>query len=494
MAQKNETFEPAFAWAILTTIGSIVLLFGSLPAGLSGDASPYLWQALLLLGVGHFLTAAALVGAMAEPLPRKQGDRVPLQLRASWAVLAMTPPPTTWARTASAFLMSVPLVYGGDYLSYLAAGLLVFFAWVLGLPKDIMKMEADETVYFALNGVLGAVAFGMALAGERETAWRGVAVLALQLPLVGQRVRELTAMRWKELLPGVKPPPALDLSRYALNVETRAPAERPALPPGVEAQLVDQGSFRVDAGKMLDKLRGYQLREPRDFILAWLRCAVASGAEHLVLTRTRAGFELRFDGRPFSSAELSQPYQVLVDGEGENAERGRHFAYGLLALYRLAPAGVAVTSRGENGVAALSVGRLTADPDAAPTGTVVRVEWPVWGSWWRGFLVGERARQGWGLCRAYFTVDGRAVPERPAGTDWREVQGVGWHGVARRKVFGASVRLYHRGALVEVVEDGPPEVEAWLTHEELRLDISQSRAVRGAFFDRGMRVLKDAEF
>lgn len=491
MAQKNEPFEPAFAWAIFTTIGCIALLIGTLPASASDDAPAHVWRAFLALSAGHFLTAAALVGAMAEPIPRKQGDRVPLRLRAAWAILALTPPPTTSARTATALLMSVPLAYSGGSLSYVAAGLLVFFAWVLGLPKDIMKMEVDETVYFVLNGVLGAAAFAMALSGDPATAWRGVALMALQLPLVGQRVRELTAMRWKELLPGVKPPPALDLSRYALNVETRAPAERPALPPGVEAQLVDRGSFRVDAGKMLDKLRDYQLRDPRAFILAWLRCAVASGAGAIDLRRTRAGFELSFDGRAFSSAELSQPYQVLVDGEGENAERGRHFAYGLLALYRLAPDGVAVTSRGENGVAALSVGGLAADADAAPSGTVVRVAWPVWGSWWRGFLVAERARRGWGLGRASFTVGGRAVPERPLGPDWRELHDGGWHGVARRKAFGGSVRLYHRGALVEAVEVGG--VEAWLTHDELKLDISQSRAVRGAFFDRGMRALRDAK-
>ena len=32
MAQRSEPFEPAFAWAIFTTIGSIVLLIGAASA------------------------------------------------------------------------------------------------------------------------------------------------------------------------------------------------------------------------------------------------------------------------------------------------------------------------------------------------------------------------------------------------------------------------------------------------------------------------------
>jgi len=52
-----------------------------------------------------------------------------------------------------------------------------------------------------------------------------------------------------------------------------------------------------------------------------------------------------------------------------DAERGRHFAYGLLGLYRLSPRAVGVTSRGEGGVAALRIGGAAADPDAAPSGS-----------------------------------------------------------------------------------------------------------------------------
>ena len=490
----DEHFEPAFAWVIMTTVGSMALGICALLLATHPDATPGLVSipsALAVLAVGHFLTAVGITGAMAEPLPRKpSGGRAPLRLRISWGLLGLLPPPGRGPRMLPALLLSAGLlVYSGPTAS-IAAFAVVVSAWLLGKPASVLTMESDEKIFHALLWVLGGAGLLVATLGLPDTVWLGVAVLAAHLALVGQRCREVTALRWAELLPGVAPPPALDLSRYELSVERRGPAERTPLPEGVEAQLVDSGSFRVDAGKMLEKLRQYQLRDPRDFILAWLRCAVASGATRLDLTTTRDGFELRFDGRAFSSAELSQPYQVLVDGEGRDAERGRHFAYGLLGLYRLSPRAVSVTSRGKGGVAALGIGGAAADPDAAPSGTAVSVRWPPWASWWRPWLVARRAKARWGLCAARFAVNGRPVEEE--AERWSEFKKEGWRGRWHRSLAASHVGVYLLGTLVDELDDGPAGVTARLTHDDLRLDISQSAVVRGTLLNRGLRLLANA--
>ncbi|TPW19382.1 MAG: hypothetical protein FD126_2744, partial [Elusimicrobia bacterium] len=63
-----------------------------------------------------------------------------------------------------------------------------------------------------------------------------------------------------------------------------------------------------------------------------------------------------------------------------------------------------------------------------------------------------------------------------------------WH----RSPMGAKVGLYCLGTLVDEVDDGPEGVTGRLTHDDLRLDISQSNVVRGALLNRGLRILKDA--
>ncbi|TPW20165.1 MAG: hypothetical protein FD126_1956, partial [Elusimicrobia bacterium] len=314
MARDDSIFEPAFAWAILTTVFSAALAMSGLALAFDPDRARPVGPLLLALAAGHFLVAVGLVGAMSEPLPREPTDgRASWRLRVSWALLGLLPPPGRASRMLPASLLAAVLLSAGGPPASIAAASVLLSAWLLGKPASILRMEGDETIFNGLLWVLGGAGLLMVFMGRTATVWQGVGILGAHLALAGQRSREVTALRWAELLPGVAPPPALDLSRYELNVDRRGPVERRPLPEGVEAQLVDSGSFRVDAGRMLEKLRQYQLRDPRDFILAWLRCAVASGAARIDLETSRAGLELRFDGRPFSSAELSQPYQVLVD-------------------------------------------------------------------------------------------------------------------------------------------------------------------------------------
>ncbi|MBI5595248.1 MAG: hypothetical protein HY928_04075 [Elusimicrobia bacterium] len=494
MAQRNDGLEPAFAYSVGFTITPAVLLGVALYIQDSWTPNPALAKSLLWLAGAYGLLSVGINGAMAEPLPIKPtGEGVPLRLRISWGLLGLCPRPGRKARLGAAIVVAALFAHPLPSLSFpglLAAASVLVPALLMEKPASMSEMEGFEAWFIAGAVAVGVGALFMVADPAPGTAWQGLAVLGALAALTGQRAREVTALRWAELLPGVPPPPALDLSRYELSVARKAPEKRAALPAGVDAQLVDTGSFRVDAAKMLDKLRSYQLSDPQDFILAWLRCAAASGAEVIELTRSWNAVELRFDGRPFSAAELSQPYQVLVDGEGADARRGRHFAYGLLALYRLAPTRVCVTSRGPDGVAVMKAGSgAAADPETAPAGTVLRVEWPAWAVLWRPFLVGLRAKTKFGLGPARLAVDGTPVPDMPTGSSWEAFGTKTWRGAYRTRLAGGRVRLYVLGTLIEEFAPQGIRADAWLTHDRLELNISQSAVLRDGLVENGLQML-----
>ncbi|TBR21987.1 hypothetical protein EPO15_08915 [bacterium] len=491
MAKRDQPFEPAFGYSILFVFAALVVTLCGLTR--LGDGS---WAGPVLVASGgaYGLLLVGLVGAMAEPLPRDPGDGKPgPRLAVCWGILGLCPPPGRWTRVAlGAALMGLfGLAVGSfDELVLGGAALLLAPAALLGRPQDILNMDVLETWYFGTTTLAGIAALlvGMSEPGADALCAAG-ALFAVAL-LHAQRARELTALRWARVLPGVKPPPALDLSRYELKVERRAPAEPAALPAGVEERLVDTGSFRVDAAKMLDKLRKYQLSDPRDFLSAWLRCAAASGASSIELTTGWTSLTLRFDGRAFTPAELSQPYQALVDSEGEDAERGRHFAYGLLALYRLDPRGFSVVSRGPRGVAVMNAGAAAApDADAAREGTLVTVTWPAWAVLWRVRTLASRARAQYGLGPAAFSIDGRLLPRRPTGSEWSHGEKAGWRASSRSSTLQRRVRLYVLGTFIEELRPDGNTLDAWLACDGLRLDISQSSVVRGKELDEGLGLL-----
>jgi hypothetical protein len=494
MKRGQQDAELAMIWSMALFAAAIAMLGRVEMAGYSYTPSPLLTLGLKGLAAAFGLLGFAVGGAMGEPLPRDaRAGPIPFRLALCWSILSLCPRPGRGLRwTLCAAVLPAYLYFASEPGAYHAASAMAL-GWggsLLAKPKGVAEASLLEWLYiFGLCGVgLGA------LYGTFEQnplpALLNLGVLAGLVPLAAQRGREVCAARWAELLPGLPPPPALDLSRYEVAVERRAAAERPALPPGAEEQLVDSGTFKVDAAKMLDKLRSYQLTDPRDFLCAWLRCAAASGARHIALTSGATGLELTFDGVPFSAAELSQPYQALVDGEGGNAKRGRHFAYGLLGLYRLRPSNVSVTSRGPDGVATMKAGTgKPPDPASAPEGTVVRVSWPAWAFYWRPALLVRRARGRYGLGPAALTVNGARVPDHPDGPYWRTMTMKGWRAAADKENLNSLVRLHVLGTFIEELEYHRGKPHAWLAHDELELDISQSSVVRGERLSKGLDLL-----
>lgn len=501
MAQQTENMEPAFGWAIAFTGESIFLflagcgLAGSLntPADLAG--------AVFFVSGMSFMAGAAVTAAMAAPEPTKLRSGVyPLRLRVAWSYMGLTsPPPYAVLRVA---LTALPLWIlkgispGFSEFVYAASAAALLSAVLPRGKRSVLTMGFVDGFFYVSAAVLWLWSMLAVIFCEDPVArMKAVVAMAVVVLLQAQQAREVMALRWKELAPGQAPPPALDLSRFQLAVEREA---APALPaPVIDGeQLVATGSFRVDATKMVEKLRERQLADPEDFILAWLRCAAASGAKEIVMKQSFSGIELYFDGTPFSVSELSQPYQVLLEGDGPAATRGRHFAYGLLAVQRLHLGWVRVDSTGPQGTAKMAFSRSGKVPDAggAPqTGTCIRVGWPAWIGWWRGYNAARQARLGYGLGPAKFTLNDVEVPGAPKG--WETEKKGEWRAAFKRRGvgLGATVRIYCLGTFIEEQEIADaPAADAWLANDSIELNISQTAVRRGKSLTSGLGFLSDA--
>ncbi|MEI8190385.1 MAG: hypothetical protein WCI75_11770 [candidate division NC10 bacterium] len=284
--------------------------------------------------------------------------------------------------------------------------------------------------------------------------------------------------------------PAPKFGRYRFSVSVQVPeAAAPAGEAHGGSWIVESGSFRVDTAWMIEKLRKHQLGDPRDFMVPMLRSGVASGATKISLARLSGGLVMHFDGRPFGARELSDPLHALIDRDDESAVRNLHFAYGLLALERLGPDMVQVTSGGPPGQSSV----LLTDKGTGPAGriginraegTSIVVRWEKGVSWWKSREVFKRVEERYGLTSAALFVEGRLVANMPAlrESGWHSFERDGWLGLFRfREEEGPSrLRLYCLGAFVQEIRErlDSRQVDAYLGGGGLTLDISQSGIVR----------------
>ena len=158
-------------------------------------------------------------------------------------------------------------------------------------------------------------------------------------------------------------------------MEAEAWVREPPVTASDEGELVESGTFRVDRQKMLETLSRYQLPRPEDFFNAWARCAVVSGAADVRLYQvsgeTGHGFEVSFDGRPFTREELCDPYAGLLAGD---RDRNAYLAAGLLALFRTGPRSITISSA-EAGVVLKGVLDQAASPASRDGRNVLCVVW-----------------------------------------------------------------------------------------------------------------------
>ncbi|MBI5882985.1 MAG: hypothetical protein HZB91_07770 [Elusimicrobia bacterium] len=344
-------------------------------------------------------------------------------------------------------------------------------------------------------------------------AW--LPALAVLLSVAGQGLQlvEAATGHWFEsVAPWLGPSPKLSYGNYQRSVIRAAPPASAARPASVAVPtLVETGSFRVDFSALLDKLRAHQLLDPADFILCWIRCAVLSKAGRLDLSRVPGGIRILFDGEPLSNREIDEPYAALLDRESPQTRKGRHFAYGLLAAQRMSPSRIEVASGAGPARARMVLNRkgessgYEGDP-GSETRTMVLVGW---GGWFRGFRsrkVLRRAAEAFGMTGVETTIDGRRAEPCPWKSpawnrrgEWTLIDRDGWKGALcavaapREDQRNATVHLYLSGTRIQtVVRAHVPAYVAFVSCDDLRLDLSQSRIVEGDRLEEGLEMLSQA--
>lgn len=274
-------------------------------------------------------------------------------------------------------------------------------------------------------------------------------------------------------------------------------------------ELVEEGSFRLDRSRLLEKLGAFQLKEPKEFMTPFLRCAVASGAARAELRDLNSppGFELRFDGRPFTRKELADPYQCLLDKEKLRHRRGRQLAYGLLAALRFKPKTVTIASGSGAGRVELRV-RSAREEEFVPADpgedTVIRVRWDRWPKEFafpsaRKVLSAVAAISDCAIpvtAGDWTTETPAAAGKRPSALAFEEnaVRGyLEWPwldpGCGPDKSW---VRLHALGVYAETLELQLPyaQVNGMLHDEAFRLDLSQSALVHDERYERAKALVK----
>lgn len=237
-----------------------------------------------------------------------------------------------------------------------------------------------------------------------------------------------------------------------------------------DAELVGRGAFRIDPSVAAEKLRDYQLPDARDFLVPWLRAAIAYGATRVEAGSVEGTLSFSFNGAAPDPEVLRELTAGLL--QEEHGEAARHLAFGALALRRLTPASVE---------AAEEQGRTT-----------IRVRWP------RGTgPVAEalaRLREAYGMTATLLLIDGEPVPDPAAAATpvrfWDRQR-------VRVAVFADAlasrtgrVHVYKLGALVETVPfDLGGHYSAFFRNDGLTLSLSQASAVKDRQYSKTMRRL-----
>ncbi|MBI5501579.1 MAG: hypothetical protein HY907_15145 [Deltaproteobacteria bacterium] len=146
-----------------------------------------------------------------------------------------------------------------------------------------------------------------------------------------------------------------------------------------EGRQDSDGAFTLDRDKAREKLRQFQLPDPRRYVLLLVEAAVLKGATRIDFAIDADDMELRCDGRPFTAADFEHIYASMFSpADTDDLRARRQLALGLNAAMALHPRHVRIASGdGETG-ASLELRPRRPDrigaPDEVPRGTVIRVK------------------------------------------------------------------------------------------------------------------------
>jgi hypothetical protein len=107
----------------------------------------------------------------------------------------------------------------------------------------------------------------------------------------------------------------------------------------------EPGEFTLDRTVALEKLRRYQLAEPRAYVMELVQAASLKGATWIDFSVDTDDLWMRFDGRPFTADELQEVFAAVFRSDYDDEIRAQQeLALGLNAAMALRPRWIRVTS------------------------------------------------------------------------------------------------------------------------------------------------------
>lgn len=119
---------------------------------------------------------------------------------------------------------------------------------------------------------------------------------------------------------------------------------------GRGSSVAGDGEFTIDSQRARDKLRDFQLAEPRVYVVLLVQVATLVGATKISFTLDSNDLIAEFDGRPFTYNEAEDLYaQIFIDARTAEQRARQRLALALNAAISLRPRSVQLTSSGPDG-------------------------------------------------------------------------------------------------------------------------------------------------
>lgn len=113
-----------------------------------------------------------------------------------------------------------------------------------------------------------------------------------------------------------------------------------------EGDFQSSGRFSLEAKKALQKMQEFRLKEPAEYILQLVSCAVMRGAHKVQIEIHGRDVRVGFDGEPFTAGELEQIFDCArQQSQQPLTAAGAHLAIALQAMRSYNPDVLIVESR-----------------------------------------------------------------------------------------------------------------------------------------------------
>ncbi len=113
------------------------------------------------------------------------------------------------------------------------------------------------------------------------------------------------------------------------------------------AQIVAQGTFKLDRRRAMEKMSRFQLEDPHRYVLELVAAAVRGGASEIHVRNDSDDFEISWDGEAPTAEELDFLFDHVFNRGAEDRTRMlQHFAQGIFGALGLRPSWVRVERPG----------------------------------------------------------------------------------------------------------------------------------------------------